>query len=177
MEPGTSILVAAGVAVLGWVYTNRTTQHTSRRQHTFQFFYDFKMDDKNSDETQKTMDLARNKNIPNPFDETRQDDYRLIDKVLDHYEYVSSAIFNGDMDESFVFSVDGSMFIELAKAFNQYITDSRERQPSVYCNLTNLADRWASDNRTWLQSLYEWWKMRPYTVLPIHVRWLNYKLI
>ena len=177
MDPGYSILIAATLASCGFILTNRTTQHTSRRQHTFKFYYDFKFDKDNDNLVVEVILLIKRNKVPDPSDNTKAKDNKKIDKILDQYEFLSSAVFNGDMDEAFVRSVDGSMFIYLAANLDEYITKTREGQDTVFRNLTNLAERWQSNHLNWFHKAYEWWKMRPYTVLPIHVRWLNYKLI
>ena len=173
MDPGISILIAATVALFGWAYTNRTTQLTSRRQHTFQFYYDFKFDKDNDSIFVAVVLLIKSNKVPDPSDYEKTKDNKKIDKALDQYEYISAAVFNGDMDENFVRSVDGSMFIFLATNLDEYITKTREDQGTVFRNLTNLALRWQNNQLTRPHRLYEWWRMRPYTILPVHVRWLN----
>jgi len=138
----TAIVIAAVLATFGWLYTNRTNQLTNRRQHTFLVFHDFRLKDDLVRRIERVADLVANKDLPNPYDKNRRDDVREIDKLLNHYEFVCAAVFNGDMDEAFVRSCEYTMITIIPKELSKYINESKARQATVFDNIISLADRW-----------------------------------
>jgi len=176
MDTGIAILISAAAATCGWFFYNRAQRQTNRRHQTFQIFHDYRLGGNRAEDITKIHDLVKANNLPDPYDQDRRNEVRLIDDVFNYYEFVAASVFNGDMDEAIVKSCEQSMITSFVKDLKPYVTASQENQPTVFNNLLALANRWENNHLTWLHRLYEWWKMRPYFELPIHVRWLNVRL-
>nr|WP_255536445.1 DUF4760 domain-containing protein [Pacificimonas pallii] len=67
-----------------------------------------------------------------------------IDYILDYYEYVAVAVWNGTLDENFVKECENSRFQHLSDKLKPYIEQNRTLANSddVWRSLETLADRW-----------------------------------
>jgi len=167
---GIAILLASVFATIGWWWTSRTQQVTARRHHTFNIFLEYRFKGGIAIAIDRLAEITDADNIPSPKDNTRKDDVAFIDQLLDHYEFVSAAILNGDLDEQLFKSCDCSMIVRLPEKLKDYINKSQQGQETVYANLIALSNRWRFQQPTIIERIYEYFMFRPCLELP---RWLK----
>jgi len=168
MDTGWAILLSAGIASVGWYVTNRNQQVMSRRQHTYRVFEDYRTEEVYTDCVKTTYRLAPD-NIPNPADDKRITDIEKIIYVLNHYEFIAAAIFNGDVDEGFFKSCEYTTIVRLPLWYEKFIKERIKirKQKTAYKNLIDLSSRWLDTRqKTTMNRIYEFFMMRPYRKLP-----------
>jgi len=168
MDTGWAILLSASFASVGWYVTNRNQQIMSRRQHTYRVFEDYRNKTEHTDSLKTVYQLAFDENIPNHLDKARADDIKKIIYVLNHYEFIAAAIFNGDVDEGFFRSCELTTIMRLPLYCEVFIDERKEfrKQRTAYKNLIDLSTRWMDPRqRTPMVRLYEYFMMRPYRKL------------
>ncbi|MCH7693166.1 MAG: DUF4760 domain-containing protein [Proteobacteria bacterium] len=177
MSTATAILIAAGVAAVGWIYTNRTSQRTDRRRHTYDVFQEYRHSEKFLAALSRARELILSGDIPDPADPTRKDDIAHLDDLLEHYEFIAIAIFNGDVDERFVRECEYSAIVALPERFSDFIIKARNQyqQQTMYKAMEDLSARWAGDPPKRPQRIYEWVRLCPCREPPKWLAWLNSK--
>ena len=175
MSPATAILIAAGVGAVGWFYTNRTSLRTDRRRHTYDVFQEYRHSNKFLVALNRAREMILSRDIPDPADPTRKDDIAHLDNLLEHYEFIAIAIFNGDVDERFFRECEYSSIVALPERFSDFIIESRNQyqQQTMYKGIDDLRARWAVDPPKPPQRIYEWARLCPCREPPKWLAWLN----
>lgn len=175
VEPGTAILVGAGVALFGWLVNARTTLITDRRMHTYQVRKDYRGNDRFLNALERARKVVVANDIPSRNDPARTDDIKAIRIVLDQFEFLAASIFNGDIDEAFMKDCEYTLLSTAPSFFRDFIDDQRllGPQPTYLRGLEDLARRWTIKPPGRLQKKAEWVRMRPYRKTPQWVRMLT----
>lgn len=163
MESGAAILISAALGTIGWYVTVRNSRWVDRRQHTYRTIMR-QQDDSKFDESLARIRLVLEKNdIPEPDNTLRDEDIQKIDYLLNHYEFLSAAIWCGDMDEKLLRSCEFSRVTKLFEKMEGYIQASRKfrGQPTMYENLENLAGRWKDGSNSKTRTVCEFLLWRP----------------
>ena len=168
MEPGTAILISAFAGTIGWFVTVRSNRLADRRQHTYRVIIRQQDDERFSTALEKIRQLLVDDDLPAPDDNQRLEDIKQIDYFLNHYEFMSAAIWCGDMDETLIRSCEYSRMTKLFSKMRGYIEASRRfrEQPTMYENLENIRARWLTDDLSGTHKLCEFLMLSPYRTLP-----------
>lgn len=165
MEASTAILIGAGLATAGWLYTARRARTLSRKQHTVNVMLHSSLNTTFLEAKSKLVPHLRNNEVPDDVitgvNESLRYHFRL---VLNHYEFVAAGIRNGDMDEQLVRDSERSTVLMLFKACKKYIwtlRDERSRM-TMYEHMEWLHVRWEEKPPKRLQRCTEWILQRPF---------------
>ena len=144
----------------------------SRRQHTYQIINRQQDDKLYADSLSRLRLILQNGGLPRLNDKTRQDDHEKIDYLLNHFEFLSAAIWAGDIDERLMRDCHRSILLRLNEQLSEYIEENRDAadQPSMWIHLQKLAERWDGDDPRWFERLYEAVMLRPCRECP---KWLR----
>ncbi|MEJ8296586.1 DUF4760 domain-containing protein [Delftia tsuruhatensis] len=74
----------------------------------------------------------------------KNDDLKYI---LNFYEYIAVGLKNGDLDEDLLYDALRSVVLNLCENFRDYINTRQSHNPRLYCNLTNLEERWRNEEK------------------------------
>ena len=155
-----SIAITAIAITLGWVYTNRQNRAMSRKQHTFNALLHASFAEGFQNNLAKVTPYLRGKEkhggeLPDGSD--------AIGFMLDHYEFLSAGVRNGDIDEKLLRDGDRGIVVKLYEAFQKRIYASRDRpgREAVYEHLEWLYDRWKRNPPGKVQYFCEWCRGRP----------------
>jgi hypothetical protein len=175
MDTGLAILISAIMATVGWYMTNNRTQRISRRQHTYDVHSAYRARKPFLDKLKAVKTLFRDANIPQAGDASRLSDIESIDWILNHYEFISAAIVNGDIDEALLRSCEESRMKKIVTNLRTYIDDDRilEEQPTMHENLIKLVDRWESNTLSPAQMAYEIFLQKPCLEVPRYLSWID----
>lgn len=162
METTTAILLASGLATIGWLYSARRARSLSRKQHTVNVLM---LPSFNSD-FQHHFNAIRGhlRDGRCPDDVLQNDDlWGSFRTVLNHYEFLSVGIRNGDFDELLVKDSQKSSIVGLFKCCERPIHDLRSARGrmSVFEHLEWLNERWHVSPPNWAQRVLEWCLCRP----------------
>ncbi len=146
------------MATIGWFVTNRQNRILARRKHTYEFLQQFLHNDKHVQRIKRFVKVIKMNQLPDPDDAVREDDVESIRYVLNHYEYLSVGMINGDMDENVIFDTERTFFIKVFDHSLPYINKLRQlrKQPSAYKGLEYIVNRWRTEKRTWTQRIWEY---------------------
>jgi len=166
MESATAILIGAGLATLGWVYTARRSRNLARKQHTVNVMLQasFNSDFRNS---LKVLAPYLKTGAPKPpdfSDEINPEFGAAFRQVANHYEFIAAGLRNGDFDERLVKdSLRGTILtlFEICHDSIWKLRDSRRRQ-SIYEHLEWLYKRWEKTPPGKCQVFIEWCRGRPF---------------
>jgi hypothetical protein len=164
MDQPAATLIIGILAALGWVYTNRINRVLARRRHTFEMFQSY-LKEKEFVYAIKSMgNLVRQNIIPAHYMEKDRDlDIDTLMYLINHYEFISAAIYNGDLDENFIRSAEFSRMVRLIDFTPQFVKSIRDErpQPTFAENLEHLVARWRNENPTNRDGIIEWLSLRP----------------
>jgi hypothetical protein len=134
-----------------------------------------KDDSRFSDSLEKVRNLTRSNDLPNPNDDDRKSDTDDLDYLLNHYEFLSAAIWCGDIDERLMKSCEESRLTKLFTQTKTYIDENRrvDEQPSMWENLEKLVDRWGAWPPSTADRVYEFSTMRPCQECPNWLQKIN----
>lgn len=163
MDPGPAIIISAVLASIGWLFTIRSTRLVDRRKHTYGLLLRQLDDPKFAAALDRIKALLEKNNLPDPDDELRQDDISKIDYLLNHYEFLSAAVWCGDIDEKLLRACEYSRITKLFQKTKTYIDKAREwrNQPTMYENLQLLQQRWCSEGLNPGQKAWEFCSLKP----------------
>ncbi len=163
MDTGLAILISTIMATAGWFYTSRQQRQIDRRQHTYRIIIRQQDDPKFADSLDRIRTLLDKEKVPHPDDDHNREDIDKLDYLLNHYEFLSAAIWAGDVDENLMKSCEYSRITKLFGKMGTYINDCRDfrEQPSMFENLDHLAARWVSNKLTPAEMLFETITLRP----------------
>jgi hypothetical protein len=164
MDQPTAVIIAAVFATVGWLYTNRSNRLLARRRHTFEMFRSYLADPQFILAVKNMGKMVRENRLPTDYRATdREEDIDNVMYLINHYEFVSAAIYNGDLDEKFIRAAEYSRMvrrIDLCMPFIVSIRDGRP-QPTFSENLEQIVIRWRDEYPTNWDGIYEWFAMKP----------------
>lgn len=165
MAPETAVLIGAGLATCGWLYTARRQRSLSRKQHTINVMLQASLNKEMRDALGAVAPMLRLRQCaPDlPTNEERADLWKAVRLLLNHYEFVAAGLRNGDFYERLVKDSERGTIIAIAATCEQLIfqlRDTRARQ-STYEHLEWLRTRWEKKPPGWLQRALEWAIGRP----------------
>lgn len=103
MLPQTAVLIGAGLATCGWLYTARRARTLSRKQHTVNVM----MQAVNNKDFREALQLISNaKNLGECPDLSKPENSNLkeaLKLVTNQIEFVAAGLRNGDFDERMVY--------------------------------------------------------------------------
>lgn len=145
MAPEVAILTGAISATIGWLYTNRRNRALSRKQHTInvmiqaQFNADFRA------ARNLISPMVRENRCLDRLDVDEPEGFRdAIKFLLNHYEFISSGLRNGDFDEQIVKDCERGSVVKLWECCEQGIYGLRttRARDTIYEHLQWLHKRW-----------------------------------
>lgn len=172
MDTGLAIFVGAILATTGWLYGGRLQRLTARGHHTYQIVTRQQDDQRFIKSLETARLLIKDGSLLNLKDNSLKEQRNDLDYLLNHYEFLSAAIWRGDIDEKLMKSCEKSRLTSLFNQTKIYIDESRKtaKQPSMWENLERLAGRWGAWSPSPAERIYEVVMMRPCYECP---RWLR----
>ena len=103
MTPQTAILIGAILATVGWLYASRRTRTLSKKQHTINVILQANFSENFLLKRSNITPFLKEGNCPddvlNGENESLRGNFR---DILNHYEFVSAGLRNGDFDEKLI---------------------------------------------------------------------------
>lgn len=165
MDEGIAVIIAACLAILGIMYASRQQRKMLRKQHTYQVIE--KLNDwKDFDERMDfASGLIRAGKVPTLCDEAHKENCDKIDFLLNYYEFLSSAIIAGDVDEGLVRRVEETRLSRLYLKFIEYVRENRDERDSrlLWENLEFMCYRWKLERDDAFGAIVTWFALRPST--------------
>jgi len=165
MTTDTAVLMAAGLATLGWLYTGRRARTLSRKQHTINILTQASFNKDWRDAMERISPILKDKKLPDLAAEPNGANAGAIRMVLNHYEFIAAGLRNGDFDESLVRDSQRGTILTLVEVCGPHIynlRNSRQRQ-SVYEHIEWLSSRWTTNKPGWVRRCAEWCRGRPFS--------------
>jgi hypothetical protein len=141
MAPETAVLIGAALATTGWLYTARRSRALARKQHTITVILQTNFNAHFLTARAKITPAIRSGELPSEQD---QEFYSALRDVLNHYEFVSAGLRNGDFDERLIRDSERGAYIALYEVFKPHIwrlRNSRKRM-TIYEHLEWVYCRW-----------------------------------
>lgn len=163
MAPETAVLVGAGSATTGWLYTARRQRHLARKQHTINIMLQASFNKEFGVALTTVGTCIRERNCPDLILPEQQQLVSYLRQVLNHYEFVAAGIRNGDLDERMVRDSERGSIVALFEMFHPYVyrmRDSRQRL-TIYEHLEWLYNRWTTKRPGSAQRLVEFARGKP----------------
>lgn len=164
MATETAILIGAVFATLGWLYTSRRARTLAKKQHTInvilQANFSKEFLDVRSEVTPHILKGECPKEVITGENEELRAHFR---NILNHYEFVSAGLRNGDFDEKLIKDSEKNTYLSLYKCCDQYIWDlrnSRDRM-AIYEHLEWVYLRWEINKPNKFISFLEWVRGKP----------------
>lgn len=165
MDSSTAVLIASALATTGWLYTARRARTLSKKQHTINAILQSNFNDRFLNSRAEISPHLRAGKCPEDLltggDENMVRSFR---NILNHYEFLSAGIRNGDFDERLVKDSERGTFIALFSCCESYIwklRNSRKRQ-TIYEHLEWIHDRWETRPPGMITRAIEWMIGRPF---------------
>lgn len=158
-----AILIAAGLATMGWVYAARRQRFLARKHHTFNVMLHTSWNDKFGEAFLTLAPYIKECNLPNLDSDDQKDLRSVVRRILNHYEFISAGVRNGDIDETLLRDSERGTIIALFKCCHNHIyavRDTRDRQ-TVYEHLEWLKRRWDDQKPSGMQRAAEFALCRP----------------
>lgn len=166
MQPSIAVLIGAGCATLGWLYSARRARTLSKKQHTINVMLQAAFSEKFREALEEISPILRGGDCPdllNDSDPNSQKLYKTFRFVLNHYEFVAAGLRNGDFDEGLVRDSERATIMRSFEACQETIfalRNTRKRQ-TIYEHLDWLHSRWERRPPGFLQRMIEWVIGRP----------------
>ena len=163
MQNWVAILIAAALATTGWLYAARRARSLSRKQHTVSVLMQANM----NEEFQKCRSRVGGTLLSGDMGKVPIDDEELrvaVRRLLNHYEFISAGVRNGDFDERLVRDTERSAILTLYTGCKVYIWSLRNdrHRMSLYEHLEWLHARWTDQHRRRLKRFCERVMQRPF---------------
>jgi len=144
IDQGLAVLIAASMGTLGILFSGRQQQRLQRRQHTFRVIErhnEWQMFDA---ALERVGFLTSTDRVPRRGERFRHRDTETIDFLLNYYEFLSSGIWCGDIDEALVRECEIGRFRRIHDKLAEYIAWNRKEGESMtmWRNIEQLAARW-----------------------------------
>lgn len=163
MASETAILIGAGLATLGWLYTGRRSRTLAKKQHTFNTLLMAAFNENFQGYLKAAAPHLKKRQAPDFQQVNQEDNYIAFRSLLNHYEFIAAAVRNGDVDEQLLKDSEKTSIIALFQTCHDHIyglRNSRQRQ-SAYEHLEWLYDRWTEKPPGWFTRKLEWIIGRP----------------
>ncbi|MEC5324427.1 DUF4760 domain-containing protein [Aurantimonas sp. A3-2-R12] len=145
MTPEYAILIGAALATTGWLYAARRARTLAKKQHTINVILQTNFNARFLDARAKIAPHLKAGTCPpdimNGADEDLRANFR---DILNHYEFVSAGLRNGDFDEKLVKDSERGTYISLytcCEAYIWHLRDGRKRM-TIYEHLEWVHRRW-----------------------------------
>lgn len=161
-EPWATILSVV-VVMLGWVYTARRNRRLSRKQHTFNALLNTGFNATYLDSLITVKPYTHDsKPCPKPSELSEQE-YKAVRFILNHFEFISAGIRNGDIDEQLFKDAERGTVVRLFEAFQDLIYGVRQdrKRDAIYEHIEWLYNRWIKSPPPWYQCRWEAFIDRP----------------
>lgn len=140
-----AILIAAGLATTGWLYTARRARTLARKQHTINVILQTNWNEKFLESRSAIAPYLKEGKCPEGMINGENEELRRhFRDLLNHYEFVSAGLRNGDFDEKLVKDSERGTYIALYACCEAYIwrlRDNRKRM-TIYEHLEWIHRRW-----------------------------------
>ncbi|MCH8111255.1 MAG: DUF4760 domain-containing protein [Proteobacteria bacterium] len=160
---GNAILVGAGLATFGWVYTARRHRRISRKQHTFNVLLHMSFNEVFLKALKCASTHFRDQTLPDLLDEANVELRRKVRIILNHYEFMAAGVRNGDLDEQLLRDSERGVVVQIYESCQHHIysvRNTRQRQ-SINEHLEWLYKRWNPNPPRRTKRLIEWALGRP----------------
>lgn len=158
MSPSIAILIGAALATTGWLYTARRARTLSKKQHTINLMIQASFNKEFLEARNALAPYLKDCCFPEDVIKGENDELKArFRAILNHYEFVSAGIRNGDLDERLLKDSERSSCTMLYKCCENYIwnlRDSRDRL-TLYEHLEWLYERWEKSPPGWFQLSWE----------------------
>jgi hypothetical protein len=109
MEPTTAVLVGAGLATTGWIYTARRARALSRKQHTVNVMLQATFNKDFQAAMATIRPCMRTGQCPADILQPEQEPLReAFRTVLNHFEFVAVGLRNGDLTRDWCATVSAA---------------------------------------------------------------------
>lgn len=144
IDEGWAIVIAALWATLGWLYAARKNREALRDQQTYALLQRHNEWPKFDENLLRVREMIRANDLPVPSDKARLDDIKILDFILDYYEYLSSSVWLGYISEDMLKECELSRIENISSKLSVYIKANRIESASdeIWLNLQLLAARW-----------------------------------
>lgn len=145
MNTEIAILTGATLASIGWIYTGRRSRTLSKKQHTINVILSANFNDEFLKKREKIAPYVKDKKCPKEIINGENPDLKAVFRdILNHYEFVSAGLRNGDFDEKLIKDSEKSTYISLFECCEDYIWSLRNNRDrmSIYEHLEWLHHRW-----------------------------------
>jgi hypothetical protein len=162
IDSPSAILIGAGLATLGWLYTNRRSRSLARTQHTITALLQASFNQKFQDALGAAAPHLKVRECPvfNDDNEALRQSFRIL---LNHYEFLAAAIRKGVFDEQLIRDSERGTILALYSACEHYIGDLRfhRSRMAIYEHVEWLALRWTINAPQGLQYCVERLRGKP----------------
>ncbi|WP_428687842.1 DUF4760 domain-containing protein [Roseibium sp.] len=148
MQTEIAILIGAGLATVGWIYTARRARMLARKQHTINVILQTNFSERFLNSRSKIAPYLKKCECPDEIMNGENEELRAhFRDILNHYEFVSAGMRNGDFDERLLKDSEKSTYIALYKCCEPYIWSLRNNRNrmSIYEHLEWVHSRWETN--------------------------------
>jgi hypothetical protein len=137
-------LAAAALATAGWLYAARRQRALSRKQHTFNALLQTSFNAQYQAALVAIGKYLAAGKLPALDADEHADLRKNVVFLLNHYEFLSAGIRNGDISERLLRDSEKSTILRLFAVSEPFIVSLRDlrRRPSAYEHIEWLCDRW-----------------------------------
>ena len=165
MTTETAILIAAGLATVGWVYTARRARSLARKQHTINVILKTNFSERFLHSRSQIAPFLKADKCPKEIMNGENEELRAhFRDILNHYEFVSAGMRNGDFDEKLLKDSEKSTYLSLYRCCEPYIwglRNNRQRM-SIYEHLEWVHLRWETKKPGLIVCFIEWLRGKPF---------------
>jgi len=164
MDTATAALIGATLATSGWLYTARRARALSRKQHTVSVMLQASFNKEFRDAMVTISKASKAGPCPNLELMEHQEQLLAVRFVLNHYEFLSAGLRNGDFDERLVHDSQRGTILRIFQFSEGHIYGLRKSrdQLSLYENLEWLRIRWTKKPPGKIQRFIEFCRQQPF---------------
>ena len=165
MSTEIAILIGAVLATTGWIYSGRRARTLAKKQHTINVILQANFNEKFLEKRAKIAPHMKNGCCPDGMLDGSEEELRVnFRDILNHYEFVSAGLRNGDFDEKLIKDSERSTYINLYKCCEKYIWNLRSgrKRMAIYEHLEWVHDRWEKSPPNFLVCFVEWSRGKPF---------------
>ena len=165
LQPEYAILIGALFATIGWLYSARRARMLSKKQHTMTLMITSNFNDGFlNDRKRISPNLLKTVQMPEIFSSKEEIEIQTsLRRVLNHYEFVSAGIRNGDVDEELFKLSERGTIIMVFSNMEDYILKLRNKRGRklIYEHIEWLYYRWNNQKIGLSQKIVEKIRARP----------------
>lgn len=146
------ILIAAGLATTGWLYAARRARALARKQHTVTVIMQTNSSERFLSARENMSPHLTACKFPEDVLQGKNEELKKnFRDILNHYEFVSAGLRNGDFDEQLVRDCERGTYIALYKCCEKYVWTLRNgrQRMTIYEHLEWVHDRWSGPQLPW----------------------------